>query len=60
MFPKAIFLKVDFDDTPDIFNYCKVKTTPVILVYKNGRKENEIVGGDRNKLKQILSKFPNI
>ena len=47
---RAIFLKVDVDQTPDVAQQCSVSAMPTFHMYKAGRRVVEFAGADRNRL----------
>jgi thioredoxin 1 len=51
------FLSVDVDEHPDISYWSSVKAMPTFQVYKDGVKVNEVVGANKNLLRDILYKY---
>jgi thioredoxin 1 len=48
------FFKVDIDESEEFTNLHDIKSVPTILILKNGKKINEVIGIDENKLLSIL------
>ena len=53
---KVQFYKVDVDEARELAADRGVKSMPTIQFYRNGKKVQQIVGGDKNALKQEVAK----
>ncbi|CAG5959813.1 unnamed protein product, partial [Menidia menidia] len=46
----VVFLAVDVDEADDVASHCKIKSTPTVHFYKNGKKIDEFSGSNRETL----------
>eukprot|EP00217_Crustomastix_stigmatica_P014343 CAMPEP_0183794230 /NCGR_PEP_ID=MMETSP0803_2-20130417/3717_1 /TAXON_ID=195967 /ORGANISM="Crustomastix stigmata, Strain CCMP3273" /LENGTH=155 /DNA_ID=CAMNT_0026038629 /DNA_START=42 /DNA_END=507 /DNA_ORIENTATION=- len=53
---KIVFYKVDVDEAEDISQFAGISAMPTFQVYKNGAKEDEMVGASRDKLEELIQK----
>ena len=62
-YTKAVFLKLDVDEVPDVAEKAEVRAMPTFQIYVKGQKVDEIVGADPSKLeiaiKKIADNSPN-
>ncbi|ORY48954.1 thioredoxin-domain-containing protein [Rhizoclosmatium globosum] len=54
-FPNCVFLKVDVDDQKDIAATHGVRAMPTFMLFKEGRKIEEVVGADINKVERLVT-----
>lgn len=57
LYPHVQFLRVDVDEQPDVSNWAMIRGLPTFTAYKNAHKMFEIVGADRNSLRDMLNKL---
>lgn len=56
-YPSICFIKVDVDEASDVAEEHGISAMPTFLVFKNGAKEDEMVGASEDKLKALLEKY---
>ncbi|KNC98863.1 thioredoxin [Spizellomyces punctatus DAOM BR117] len=56
-YSKAVFIKIDVDEVPEVAEKAGVSAMPTFHIYKNGQKEAEIVGANPAKLEGEISKY---
>ncbi|TPX70435.1 hypothetical protein SpCBS45565_g01819 [Spizellomyces sp. 'palustris'] len=56
-YTKAVFIKIDVDEVPEVAEKAGVSAMPTFHIYKNGQKEAEIVGANPAKLEGEISKY---
>jgi len=54
---KAIFIKVDVDEAEEIAAKCGISAMPTFKVFKNGEKQDELVGASKDKLQEMIGKL---
>eukprot|EP00899_Mesostigma_viride_P012021 jgi/Mesvir1/2081/Mv16614-RA.1 len=54
---KAVFIKVDVDQGSEISEKCGISAMPTFMVFKGGKKQEEFVGADKNKLQNMIEKY---
>jgi thioredoxin 1 len=52
---RAILVKLDVDESPEITSKYKVKTIPCLILFKNGEEVNRMVGGHTKQ--EVLDLF---
>ncbi|KAG2393713.1 hypothetical protein C9374_007244 [Naegleria lovaniensis] len=52
----AVFLKVDVDICQQTAAQCDISAMPTFVLFKNKKKLDQVVGGDMNKLNQLIMK----
>ncbi|XP_060921984.1 thioredoxin-like [Limanda limanda] len=55
-YPNVVFLKVDVDEADDVSASCEIKCMPTFIVYRGGKKVDELSGANRDKLLEMLKK----
>ena len=55
-YTKAVFLKLDVDEVPDVAEKAEVRAMPTFQIYVKGQKVDEIVGADPSKLEIAIKK----
>ncbi|KAF0983662.1 hypothetical protein FDP41_007577 [Naegleria fowleri] len=53
----AVFLKVDVDICQQTAAQCEISAMPTFVLFKNKKKLDQVVGGDMNKLNQLIMKY---
>jgi thioredoxin 1 len=54
---KARFAKLNCDEHTSVVTQCNVDGTPTIVVYRDGKEVDRIIGGrEKKELKQIINK----
>nr|2YOI_A Chain A, LECA THIOREDOXIN [synthetic construct]2YOI_B Chain B, LECA THIOREDOXIN [synthetic construct] len=53
---KVVFIKVDVDEVPDVAAKYGITSMPTFKFFKNGKKVDELVGANQEKLKQMILK----
>ncbi|TPX56910.1 hypothetical protein PhCBS80983_g04204 [Powellomyces hirtus] len=56
-YDKAVFIKIDVDEVPDVAEQAGVSSMPTFLIYKNGEKIAEVVGANPTKLETEIKKY---
>lgn len=56
-FTTVQFLRVDVDELSDVSHWANITALPSYVLYKDGRKINEVIGADKEKLLQMLWKY---
>ena len=54
-YPNIIFAKVNVDKCKNITEKCKIRAMPTFQVWKNGKKIDELLGGNIPKLKDFVN-----
>lgn len=49
-----LFAKANIEETPDIANELDVKSLPCVVIFKNGKEINRVVGFNKPKLQAII------
>ena len=49
-----LFAKANIDETQDIANELDVKSLPCVVIFKNGKEINRVVGFNKQKLQAII------
>ena len=49
-----LFAKANIEETPDIANELDVKSLPCVIIFKNGKEINRVVGFNKPKLQAII------
>lgn len=57
VYTNVAFLKVDVDDLPDVAQEQGVRAMPTFMAFYNGAKVDELVGADKNKLKDMIDRL---
>jgi thioredoxin 1 len=55
-YTKAVFLKVDVDEVPEVAEKAEVRAMPTFQIYVKGAKVDEVVGADPTKLELAIKK----
>ncbi|XP_062239720.1 thioredoxin isoform X1 [Platichthys flesus] len=55
-YTNVVFLKVDVDDAEDVSASCEIKCMPTFIVYRAGKKLDDLSGANREKLLEMLKK----
>ncbi|KAI3636826.1 hypothetical protein MIR68_005093 [Amoeboaphelidium protococcarum] len=55
-YTKATFIKVDVDTLPNISAEYEIQAMPTFQIFKNGKKVDEVIGADANKLEKAIQK----
>ncbi|KAI8892758.1 thioredoxin-like protein [Globomyces pollinis-pini] len=53
-YPNVQFLKVNVDNVSDVSASCQIRAMPTFQFYQNGKKLNEVVGADINKVESLV------
>ncbi|KAH9509748.1 thioredoxin trx1 [Bulinus truncatus] len=51
---EVLFVKIDVDENDETAEACGVTAMPTFFLYKNGKKVDEIVGANAEKLKEKI------
>jgi thioredoxin 1 len=51
------FYEIDIDEDEQLVNEMNVKSIPTFVFFENGKKINELVGSDIEKLKEMIEEF---
>ncbi len=51
------FYEIDIDEDEQLVNEMNVKSIPTFVFFENGKKINELVGSDFEKLKEMIEEF---
>lgn len=57
VYPSVMFLKVDVDNLPSVAQTYGVRAMPTFMAFKSGNKVDELVGADKNKLKEMIDRL---
>lgn len=57
VFANLIFIKNDVDANADVAGACSVSAMPTIQIWKAGKKLDELVGADKNRLRSMAEKW---
>lgn len=52
----CIFLKVDVDELEDVASECGITAMPTFQCYRGGKKIDELVGANEDKLREMIEK----
>ena len=51
-----VFIKVNVDESEAVAAFCQISAMPTFKVYKGGEMVGELVGANKDKLKEMTSK----
>jgi len=51
------FYEIDIDEDEQLVNEMNVKSIPTFVFFENGKKINELIGSDVEKLKEMIEEF---
>ncbi|MCJ1229019.1 Cytoplasmic thioredoxin isoenzyme 2 [Toensbergia leucococca] len=49
-YPSAKFIKLDIDEVPEVASQLGVRAMPTFILFRDGKKIDEVVGADQEKL----------
>ncbi|XP_018585389.1 thioredoxin b [Scleropages formosus] len=52
----VVFLKVDVDEVQELAALCGIKCMPTFQFYRHGKKIDEFVGSNKDKLQEMVEK----
>ncbi|KAI9017713.1 thioredoxin-like protein [Gaertneriomyces semiglobifer] len=58
-YPNVQFLKVDVDEQQKIAQECGVTAMPTFHLYRGGKKLDEVVGADINRVERLVAQHAN-
>jgi len=50
------FYQVDIDEQPDIAQECSVRSIPLFVVFKNGKRADQLLGANQSGLQTLVQK----
>lgn len=53
-FTNVIFRKIDVDDAEELAQECGISAMPTFQFFKDGKKQEELLGADTKKLKELV------
>jgi thioredoxin 1 len=54
---KVFFAKFDVDNAPDIAQELGISSMPTFMVFKEGEKEDQLIGANPHALKKLVSRY---
>jgi thioredoxin 1 len=55
-YPSTRFYKVDVDEVPDVAQELGVRAMPTFVIFKDGKKVDEVVGANKPALQAAVAK----
>ncbi|KAI8621871.1 thioredoxin-like protein, partial [Chytriomyces sp. MP71] len=55
-YTNVVFVKVDVDVVPEAAESAGIRAMPTFQFYQNGKKIEELVGANPNKLREVISR----